>query len=172
MKSGRTPRAEKLLRVGLYDLEKTLGKGNFAIVKLGVHKLTQTKVAVKIVNKCELDHDNLNKISREIEIMRRLSHKNIIQLYQVMESDSFMYIITEYAAKGEIFDWLVTNKRMSEKRAAETFSQILNAVNYCHKNNVVHRDLKAENLLLDHEAFCAGVDRVAAASQEATMKTL
>ena len=151
MKSGRTPRAEKLLRVGLYDLEKTLGKGNFAIVKLGVHKLTQTKVAVKIVNKCELDHDNLNKISREIEIMRRLSHKNIIQLYQVMESDSFMYIITEYAAKGEIFDWLVTNKRMSEKRAAETFSQILNAVNYCHKNNVVHRDLKAENLLLDHE---------------------
>ena len=151
MKSGRIPRAEKLLRVGLYDLEKTLGKGNFAIVKLGVHKLTRTKVAVKIVNKCELDHDNLNKISREIEIMRRLSHKNIIQLYQVMESDTFMYIITEYAANGEIFDWLVSNKRMSEKQAANTFSQILNAVNYCHKNSVVHRDLKAENLLLDHE---------------------
>ena len=151
MKSGRIPRAEKLLRVGLYDLEKTLGKGNFAIVKLGVHKLTRTKVAVKIVNKCELDHDNLNKISREIEIMRRLSHKNIIQLYQVMESDTFMYIITEYAANGEIFDWLVSNKRMSEKQAAKTFSQILNAVNYCHKNSVVHRDLKAENLLLDHE---------------------
>ena len=151
MKASKFPRAEKLLRVGLYDLDRTLGKGNFAIVKLGIHKLTKTQVAVKIVNKNELDEENLTKIAREIEIMRRLSHKNIIQLYQVMESDSFMYIITEYAANGEIFDWLVENKKMSESQAARTFSQILNAVNYCHLNNVVHRDLKAENLLLDHE---------------------
>jgi len=151
MKSSKVPRAEKLLRVGLYDLERTLGKGNFAIVKLGVHKLTKTKVAVKIVNKCELDDENLGKISREIDIMRHLSHKNIIHLYQVMESDSFMYIITEFAANGEIFDWLVSNKKMSENQAAKTFSQILNAVNYCHMKNVVHRDLKAENLLLDHD---------------------
>ena len=132
-------------------MDRTLGKGNFAIVKLGIHKLTKTQVAVKIVNKNELDEENLTKIAREIEIMRRLSHKNIIQLYQVMESDSFMYIITEYASNGEIFDWLVENKKMSESQAAGTFSQILNAVNYCHLNNVVHRDLKAENLLLDHE---------------------
>ena len=151
MKSSKAPKAEKLLRVGLYDLERTLGKGNFAIVKLGVHKLTKTKVAVKIVNKFELDDENLGKISREIDIMRHLSHKNIIQLYQVMESDSFMYIITEFAANGEIFDWLVSNKKMPENQAAKTFSQILNAVNYCHIKNVVHRDLKAENLLLDHD---------------------
>ena len=151
MKSSKSPRAEKLLRVGLYDLDRTLGKGNFAIVKLGIHKLTKSKVAVKIVNKRELDKENLNKIGREIEIMRRLSHKNIIKLYQVMESDCFMYIITEFAANGEIFDWLVTNKKMCESQAARTFAQILNAVNYCHVNNVVHRDLKAENLLLDHE---------------------
>lgn len=135
----------------MYDLEKTLGKGNFAIVKLGVHRLTRTKVAVKIVNKCELDDENLNKISREIDIMRNLSHKNIIQLYQVMESETFIYIITEYAACGEIFDWLVTHKKMSESQAAKTFAQIVNAVSYCHRHNVVHRDLKAENLLLDHE---------------------
>ena len=151
MKSSKNPRAEKLLRVGPYDLDRTLGKGNFAIVKLGVHKLTKAKVAVKIVNKNELDKENLNKIGREIEIMRGLSHKNIIKLYQVMESDSFMYIVTEFAAAGEIFDWLVTNKKMTESQAARTFSQILNAVNYCHVNNVVHRDLKAENLLLDHD---------------------
>ena len=151
MKSSKPPSAEKLLRVGMYDLEKTLGKGNFAIVKLGLHRLTKTKVAVKIVNKCELDHDNLNKISREIEIMRTLSHPNIIKLYQVMESDTFMYIITEYATNGEIFDWLVTHKKMTECQAAVTFSQILAAVSYCHRHGVVHRDLKAENLLLDHE---------------------
>ena len=135
----------------MYDLERTLGKGNFAIVKLGVHKLTRTKVAVKIVNKTELDDENLNKIFREIEIIGKLSHKNIIKLYQVMESERFMYIITEFAPNGEIFDWLVANKKMTEKQAAITFCQILSAVNYCHQHNVVHRDLKAENLLLDHE---------------------
>ena len=103
MKSSKSPRAEKLLRVGLYDLDRTLGKGNFAIVKLGIHKLTKSKVAVKIVNKRELDKENLNKIGREIEIMRRLSHKNIIKLYQVMETKSMLYLVTEYATQGEIF---------------------------------------------------------------------
>ena len=80
-------RAERLLRVGLYDLEKTLGKGNFALVRLGVHRLTKTKVAVKIVDKTDLDDDNQRKIFREIDIMRQLSHPNVIQLYQVMLSD-------------------------------------------------------------------------------------
>lgn len=152
MKSiSRHPRAERLLRVGLYDLEKTLGKGNFAIVRLGIHRLTKTRVAIKVVDKNELDSENLQKITREINIMRKLSHRHIIQLYQVMETDAFIHIVTEFAAGGEIFDHLVEHGRMSENQAAKTFSQILAAVAYCHKNNIVHRDLKAENLLLDHE---------------------
>ena len=152
MKSAsRLPRAEKLLRVGQYDMEKTLGKGNFAIVRLGIHRMTKTRVAVKVVDKKELDPENLMKISREIDIMRQLSHENIIKLYQVMETESFIYIVTEYAANGEIFDYLVDNGKMTEKQAATTFSQILKAVHYCHQRKVVHRDLKAENLLLDHD---------------------
>ncbi len=144
-------RAEKLLRVGLYDLEKILGRGNFAIVRLGIHKLTKTKVAVKIVDKSDLDAENLKKISREIDIMRKLSHRCVIQLYQVMESDSMIYIVTEYAANGEIFDHLVQNGRMSEEEACRVFAQILSAIKYCHTHGVVHRDLKAENLLLDSD---------------------
>ena len=152
MKSAsRLPRAEKLLRVGQYDMEKTLGKGNFAIVRLGIHRMTKTRVAVKVVDKKELDPENLMKISREIDIMRQLSHENIIKLYQVMETESFIYIVTEYAANGEIFDYLVDNGKMTEKQAATTFSQILKAVHYCHQRKVVHRDLKAENLLLDQD---------------------
>ena len=83
MKKTSACRAQRLLRVGLYDLERVLGKGNFALVRLGVHRLTKTKVAVKIVDKNDLDDENQKKIFREIEIMRRLSHPNIIQLYQV-----------------------------------------------------------------------------------------
>lgn len=147
--SGR--RAEKLLRVGLYDLERVLGKGNFALVRLGIHKLTKTKVAVKIVDKNDLDAENLKKIGREIEIMRKMSHPHIIQLYQVMETESMIYIVTEYAANGEIFDHLVQNGRMAEEEACHVFAQILAAVRYCHLSGVVHRDLKAENLLLDSD---------------------
>ena len=83
--SGKSDRASKLCRVGLYDLVPCppLGKGNFAVVRLGIHRLTKTKVAVKIVDKADLEDDNLQKITREIEIMRRLSHPAIIRLYQV-----------------------------------------------------------------------------------------
>jgi len=83
--SGKSDRASKLCRVGLYDLVPCppLGKGNFAVVRLGIHRLTKTKVAVKIVDKADLEDDNLHKITREIEIMRRLSHPAIIRLYQV-----------------------------------------------------------------------------------------
>jgi serine/threonine-protein kinase SIK3 len=144
-------RAEKLLRVGLYDLENILGKGNFAIVRLGIHKLTKTKVAVKIVEKNELDAENLKKIAREIDIMRKLSHRHIIKLYQVMETDSMIYIVTEFAANGEIFDHLVTHGKMKEEEACRIFAQILSAIKYCHTHGVVHRDLKAENLLLDSD---------------------
>lgn len=144
-------RADRLLRVGYYDLERTLGKGNFAVVRLGVHRLTRTQVAVKIVDKTDIDPDNLQKIWREIEIMRQLSHRHIIQLYQVVETETFIYIVMEYAAGGEIFDLVASRGRMSETEAAAKFGQILSAVNYCHNNRVVHRDLKSENLLLDGE---------------------
>lgn len=144
------PRSEKIARVGLYDLEKTLGKGNFAIVRLGTHRLTRTRVAVKVVDKKELDTENLHKIWREINILRKLSHENIIQLYQVMETKDFIHIVTEYASTGEVFDFLIENGKMPEQEAARKFSQILKAINHCHRNKVVHRDLKAENLLLDH----------------------
>ena len=93
MKSSKVPRAEKLLRVGLYDLEKTLGKGNFAIVKLGVHKLTKTKVAVKIVNKHELDDDNLNKISRKgsnISGVKFFSPFGILYIFSFWIGSSFL----------------------------------------------------------------------------------
>jgi serine/threonine protein kinase len=145
----KVQRAHRLLRVGYYDLERTLGKGNFAVVRLGVHRLTKAQVAVKIVDKTDIDPDNLQKIWREIEIMRQLAHRHIIQLYQVMETETFIHIVMEYAASGEIFDYVVSRGRMSEREAAAKFAQILSAVNYCHNNRVVHRDLKSENLLLD-----------------------
>ncbi|XP_062844895.1 serine/threonine-protein kinase SIK2a isoform X2 [Trichomycterus rosablanca] len=137
------------VRVGFYEIERTLGKGNFAVVKLARHRITKSEVAIKIIDKTQLDAANLEKIYREVEIMKLLDHPHIIKLYQVMETKNMLYLVTEYAKNGEIFDYLAGRGRLSEAEARRKFWQILSAVEYCHERGIVHRDLKAENLLLD-----------------------
>ncbi|XP_077421933.1 serine/threonine-protein kinase SIK2 [Vanacampus margaritifer] len=137
------------VRVGFYDIERTLGKGNFAVVKLARHRIAKTEVAIKIIDKTQLDAVNLEKIYREVQIMKMLDHPHIIKLYQVMETKNMLYLVTEYAKNGEIFDYLAKHGRLSELEARRKFWQILSAVEYCHNRKIVHRDLKAENLLLD-----------------------
>ncbi|CAH2320278.1 serine threonine- kinase SIK2 [Pelobates cultripes] len=138
------------VRVGFYDIERTLGKGNFAVVKLARHRITKTEVAIKIIDKSQLDAVNLEKIYREVQIIKMLDHPHIIKLYQVMETKNMLYLVTEYAKNGEIFDYLANHGRLNESEARRKFWQILSAVEYCHSRNIVHRDLKAENLLLDN----------------------
>uniref|UniRef100_A0A671SMJ7 non-specific serine/threonine protein kinase n=1 Tax=Sinocyclocheilus anshuiensis TaxID=1608454 RepID=A0A671SMJ7_9TELE len=106
-------------------------------------------VAIKIIDKTRLNSTNLEKIYREVQIMKLLNHPHIIKLYQVMETKDMLYIVTEYAKNGEMFDYLTSNGRMSENEARKKFWQILTAVDYCHRHHIVHRDLKTENLLLD-----------------------
>ncbi|XP_010578549.1 serine/threonine-protein kinase SIK1 [Haliaeetus albicilla] len=140
---------QRPLRVGFYDIERTLGKGNFAVVKLARHRVTKTQVAIKIIDKTRLDPSNLEKIYREVQIMKLLNHPHIIKLYQVMETKDMLYIVTEFAKNGEMFDHLTSNGHLSESEARKKFWQILSAVEYCHSHHIVHRDLKTENLLLD-----------------------
>ena len=83
--------------------------------------------------------------------MKLLRHPQIVRLYQVMETPNRLYLVTEYCAGGEIFDHLVAHGRLNEREARRKFKQILSAVDYCHKRRVVHRDIKAENLLLDDQ---------------------
>ncbi|XP_076053776.1 uncharacterized protein LOC143032726 [Oratosquilla oratoria] len=142
---------ERIVRVGYYELEKTIGKGNFAVVKLATHVVTKSKVAIKIIDKSKIDEENLRKIWREIEILKKLRHQHITRLYQVMETERMIYLVTEYASHGELFDYLVDHGKMSEPEARLKFGQIVAALNYCHQHGVVHRDLKAENLLLDKD---------------------
>ena len=135
--------------IGNYLFDRTIGEGNFAKVKLARHRLTDQEVAVKIIDKSKLDEKKLAKLHREVRIMKMVHHPNIIKLYEVIETKSALYLVLEYAAGGELYDYLVVHGRMKEKEAREKFRQILSAVNYCHKLRIIHRDLKAENLLLD-----------------------
>ncbi|XP_076580427.1 serine/threonine-protein kinase MARK2 isoform X13 [Chaetodon auriga] len=135
--------------IGNYRLLKTIGKGNFAKVKLARHVLTGKEVAVKIIDKTQLNSSSLQKLFREVRIMKMLNHPNIVKLFEVIETEKTLYLVMEYASGGEVFDYLVAHGRMKEKEARAKFRQIVSAVQYCHQKCIVHRDLKAENLLLD-----------------------
>ncbi|XP_017327451.1 serine/threonine-protein kinase MARK2 isoform X4 [Ictalurus punctatus] len=135
--------------VGNYRLLKTIGKGNFAKVKLAKHIPTGKEVAVKIIDKTQLNSSSLQKLFREVRIMKLLNHPNIVKLFEVIETEKTLYLVMEYASGGEVFDYLVAHGRMKEKEARAKFRQIVSAVQYCHQKCIVHRDLKAENLLLD-----------------------
>ncbi|XP_063499906.1 MAP/microtubule affinity-regulating kinase 3 isoform X18 [Symphalangus syndactylus] len=123
--------ADEQPHIGNYRLLKTIGKGNFAKVKLARHILTG------------------RELFREVRIMKILNHPNIVKLFEVIETEKTLYLIMEYASGGEVFDYLVAHGRMKEKEARSKFRQIVSAVQYCHQKRIVHRDLKAENLLLD-----------------------
>ncbi|XP_039597995.1 MAP/microtubule affinity-regulating kinase 3a isoform X8 [Polypterus senegalus] len=141
--------ADEQPHIGNYRLLKTIGKGNFAKVKLARHILTGREVAIKIIDKTQLNPTSLQKLFREVRIMKILNHPNIVKLFEVIETDKTLYLVMEYASGGEVFDYLVAHGRMKEKEARSKFRQIVSAVQYCHQKYIVHRDLKAENLLLD-----------------------
>ncbi|XP_067682248.1 serine/threonine-protein kinase MARK2-like isoform X36 [Haliotis asinina] len=143
------PRTTDEPHIGKYRLIKTIGKGNFAKVKLAKHVPTGREVAIKIIDKTQLNPSSLQKLFREVRIMKWLDHPNIVKLFEVIETEKTLYLVIEYASGGEVFDYLVAHGRMKEKEARAKFRQIVSSVQYCHHKHIVHRDLKAENLLLD-----------------------
>ncbi|KAI8916365.1 kinase-like domain-containing protein [Gorgonomyces haynaldii] len=140
---------QKRQTIGYYDLEKNIGEGNFAKVWLATHTLTKEKVAVKVIDKEKLDKATAKKLFREVRIMKMLNHESVVRLYEVIDTPDELYLILEYVPGGELFDYLVAHGRMKEKDARKAFRQIVAAVSYCHSMRVIHRDLKAENLLMD-----------------------
>ena len=132
-------------------LEKTLGAGTFGKVKLATHMQTKEKVAIKILEKGKMleDQDDLERVRREIQIMKKIRHKNIIQLYEIMESKRNLYLVMENCENKELFDYIVSKKRLKEEEALKFFQQIIDGIEYIHQMNICHRDLKPENILLD-----------------------
>ncbi|KAM6913662.1 serine/threonine-protein kinase BRSK1 [Lycodopsis pacificus] len=137
--------------VGPYRLEKTLGKGQTGLVKLGVHCITGQKVAVKIVNREKLSESVLMKVEREIAILKLIEHPHVLKLHDVYENNKYLYLVLEHVSGGELFDYLVKKGRLTPKEARKFFRQIISALDFCHSHSICHRDLKPENLLLDEK---------------------
>ncbi|KAL1832190.1 CBL-interacting serine/threonine-protein kinase 9-like isoform X1 [Daucus carota subsp. sativus] len=138
------------MRVGKYEIGKTLGEGSFGKVKYGRHVETGRSVAIKIIARDHvLRHKMVDQIKREISTMKLIEHPNVINLVEVMASKTKIFLVLEYVDGGELFDKIAQQGRLSEDEARGYFQQLVNAVDYCHSRGVYHRDLKPENLLLD-----------------------
>ncbi|CAB1318594.1 unnamed protein product [Coregonus sp. 'balchen'] len=144
-------------RIGFYKVRGEIGSGTFSRVKMAFHVLTKDKVAIKVLDKTRLDVQAQRLLSREISCMEALQHANVVRLYEVVESHSRLYLVMEYASGGDLHTHICSKGRLSEAEAKITFAQILSAIKHMHDKNIIHRDLKAENVLYT----CNGCVKVA-----------
>jgi len=114
---------------------------------------------VKILEKCKITGDaDVQRVTREIDILKLIRHPNIIQLFEIIETPKQLFLIMEFVSGGELFDYIVKKQKLKEAEACKFFQQIICGVEYLHQLGIVHRDLKPENLLLDHEKNIRLVD--------------
>ncbi|CAG9326816.1 unnamed protein product [Blepharisma stoltei] len=155
----RSSSPSKAHSIGHYMLGRSIGEGTFGKVMLGTHILTGEKVAIKVLEKDRIkDSSDVERVSREIKILKMMRHTNIIQLYEIIEAPKQLYLIMEYVCGGELFDFIVARGKVKENQACLFLQQILSGVEYIHKLGIVHRDLKPENLLLDESRNIKIVD--------------
>lgn len=141
---------KKPTKVGYYTVLKRIGHGAFAKVDLAVHELLDVKVAIKIISRKKATFQkNFNKFLDEIEIYRELNHRHVVKLFEVLKSEHSLYLVMEYAPRGDLYSILNAKTKFSETEARHYFRQIIGALIYCHAKGYAHRDLKLENIFLD-----------------------
>ncbi|KAE8220357.1 hypothetical protein CF319_g6103 [Tilletia indica] len=137
-----------LKTVGNYTLGRPIAEGTFGKVSLATHRLTNTRVAIKQIPKTHSSHAAA-ALTREIHHHRKLHHPHVIQLYEVLATESSIWMVSELCAGGELYDYLVERGTLPDAEARRLFGQLCLAVAYIHERGIVHRDLKLENVLLD-----------------------
>ena len=142
-----------------YDVGHVLGEGGFCKVRLGVHQLSRANVAVKIIDKLKLvDVNDKKRVGRELRVLKALRHGCVIRLYEVVETPSRIFVIMEHADGGSLLDYVRGQKRLAEAESCRIFQQVVSALEYCHASDVIHRDVKLENILLDSKGNAKLID--------------
>ncbi|KAF2455123.1 serine/threonine-protein kinase Eg2 [Lineolata rhizophorae] len=143
------PSMPRKFHLGMFEIGKPLGKGKFGRVYLAKERSSGFVCALKVLHKSELQHGKVEKqVRREIEIQSNLAHPNILRLYGHFHDPKRVFLILEYAGKGELYKHLRREQRFPEWKAAQYIAQMAAALRYLHKKHVMHRDIKPENILV------------------------
>jgi aurora kinase len=139
----------KQFHLGMFEIGRPLGKGKFGRVYLARERSSGFVCALKVLHKNELQQGKVEKqVRREIEIQSNLRHPNILQLYGHFHDSKRVFLILEFAGKGELYKHLRRENRFPEWKAAQYIAQMAAALKYLHKKHVMHRDIKPENILV------------------------
>ena len=130
-----------------YKFEEEIGRGSFAIVKWAINRKSGEKVAVKIIEKCNLEEEDELALQVEVDILSQMDHPNVVKLYEIFDDKDAIFLVLELMTGGELFERIVEKEHYSELEAAETIRPLVDAIRYCHSMGILHRDLKPENLL-------------------------
>ncbi|CAI5791455.1 aurora kinase B isoform X1 [Podarcis raffonei] len=140
---------ERLFTIDDFEIGRPLGKGKFGNVYLAREKESKFIVALKVLFKSQMEKECVeHQLRREIEIQCHLSHPNILRLYNYFHDRKRVYLILEYAPRGELYKELQKHRRFDEQRSATYMEELADALLYCHSKKVIHRDIKPENLLM------------------------
>jgi aurora kinase len=143
------PSIPKQFHLGMFEIGRPLGKGKFGRVYLARERTSGFICGLKVLHKNELQHNNVEKqVRREIEIQSNLRHPNILQMYGHFHDSKRVFLILEFAAKGELYKHLRRENRFPEWKAAGYIAQMASALRYLHRKHVIHRDIKPENILV------------------------
>lgn len=142
---------EKSQRVddAYYFMKPPIGSGLFGAVYRAKHKKSGVIRAIKRIKKDHVNGANLQSLLNDVDILKKLDHPNIIKVYEFYQDEAAYYVVTDLCTGGELFEKIVQEKIFTEKQAAEYMRQILSAIAYCHEKQLVHCDLKPENIMLE-----------------------
>ena len=150
---------QKPYKIGNYIIKNIIGWGTFAKVRLGIYIPTNEKVAIKIIEKAKMkEKDDLIRLERELEMLSKFDHPNVISVSEIFETESRYYTVMDYCEGGELFNYIVQNKFLLEEESSFFYYQLINGLEYIHSLGIVHRDLKPENLLLTKDNILKIID--------------
>ena len=165
--SKKNPKSEKQIlsekdpeyKIGNYLIQRTLGQGTFGKVKLGLYIPNNEKVAIKVLEKYKMtEKEDQIRVKREFDMLSKFNHPNVIMVTEIFESTDSYYTVMEYCEGGELFNYIVEKRHLSEKESSFFYYQLINGLEYIHSLNIVHRDLKPENLLLTEDLLLKIID--------------